>query len=92
MARTQGRGDGAIHSLSKRCPSHGAPAMTRKSRFFVFIAAVTLPMVAACGESTTGPELVSPRKMSAEELQTLTAMGCGESIPWGFAGCVAGGK
>lgn len=90
MARTQDQREGGIHTMSKRCPSNGAPAMTRKSRLFVLIAAASLPMIAACSEVTTAPEMVKSRKMSVEDSLALVGMGCGEIVPWGKAPCISG--
>lgn len=91
MARTQGQSEGGIHTVSKRCPSNGVPAMTRKSRLFVIIAAASLPMIAACGETTTAPEMSKARKMSVEDSLGYAAMGCGEVVPWGKAPCPSTG-
>lgn len=87
MARTQGQMAGANHTVFTRCPSDRAPAMTSKSRFFVLIAAASLPFLAACGESPTGPEAFKTRRMSTEDSLGLVSIGCGESIPWGKAPC-----
>ena len=65
--------------------------MTRKSRLIVLLAAASLPMIAACGESTTAPELTKSRKMTAEDSANFAAMGCGEQLPWGKAPCPATG-
>lgn len=87
MARTQAQSEGGIHTVSKRCPSNGVTAMTRKSRLFVIIAAASLPMIAACGEVATAPELSKSRKMSVEDSLGYVQMGCGEVLPWGKAPC-----
>lgn len=86
MARTQGQEAGANHTVSTRCPSDGAPAMTSKSRFFVLIAAATLPLMAACSELPTAPDDLKSRQLSTED---SLAMGCGEVVPWGKAPCVS---
>lgn len=60
--------------------------MIRKSRLAFFIVAASLPMIAACSESATGPAEFEVRTdMTVEEMQ---AMGCGDTVPWGFAPCI----
>lgn len=87
MARTQGQMAGANHTVFTRCPSDRAPAMTSKSRFFVLIAAASLPLMAACSESPTAPETFKTRRMSVSDSLGLVELGCGEYLPWGKAPC-----
>lgn len=90
MARTQAQKAGAIHTVFTRCPSDRAPAMTVKSRFFVLIAAASLPLMAACGESPTAPETMKSRRATTEDSLSMVHMGCGDAVPWGKAPCVVG--
>lgn len=90
MARTQAQKAGAIHTVFTRCPSDRAPAMTVKSRFFVLIAAASLPLFAACSESPTAPESFKTRRLTTEDSLSLVHMGCGDALPWGKAPCAAG--
>jgi|GEM_PF-2474864 len=60
--------------------------MIRKSRLALLIVAVSLPMIAACSESPTGPgELKIRRDVTYD---SLVALGCGDNLPWGKAPCV----
>ena len=54
--------------------------MTRKSRLFVLITAASLPLIAACNEATTAPELKS--RMDGGDSASFS---CRENLPWGFA-------
>jgi hypothetical protein len=64
--------------------------MTSKSRFFVLIAAASLPLMAACSEGPTAPgDSFKSRRISERDSLSLVANhGCGEVQPWGLAPCL----
>ena len=61
--------------------------MTRKSRFAILIVAASLPMIAACSETSTGPTELKVRRDATTD--SLIALGCGDIVPWGRAPCIA---
>jgi len=60
--------------------------MTRTSRFALLIVAASLPMLAACSESSTGPTELKVRRDATND--SLIALGCGDVVPWGKAPCL----
>jgi len=63
--------------------------MIRKSRLVLLIVAASLPFLAACSESPTGPGELKIRNDATYD--SLVAMGCGDALPWGKAPCLGGG-
>ena len=61
--------------------------MIRKTRFALLIVAASLPMMAACSETSTGPTELKVRSDAAHD--SLIAFGCGDQIPWGTAPCIS---
>ncbi|MBC8090329.1 MAG: hypothetical protein H7Z40_23965 [Phycisphaerae bacterium] len=60
--------------------------MIRKSRLALLIVAASLPMLAACTDSTTGPGELNVRRDSTYD--SLVGLGCGDVQPWGKAPCL----
>lgn len=60
--------------------------MIRKSRFALLIVVASLPMIAACSESSTGPTELKVRRDAVHD--SLVGLGCGDQIPWGKAPCI----
>lgn len=60
--------------------------MTRKSRLTFVIAAASLAIFTACSETApTSPEFSKVRRDAVRD--SLIALGCGDTIPWGKAPC-----
>lgn len=60
--------------------------MIRKSRFAFLVIAASLPFLAACSESPTGPGELKIRRDATYD--SLVALGCGDFIPWNRAPCL----
>ena len=61
--------------------------MIRKSRLALLIVAASLPMLAACSDTVSGPRDLEVRKDISYD--SLIALGCGDVVPWGKAPCTA---